>query len=233
MYGTIWPEMLSASSNIMWTSLPTETLCLILRRKPWKVSANTLSNGMSKLARVKPSMDEAEMVAVFLQAQEVDYLQNMMSAMDKSFVEAIKIGEMVENGLKTGRIMSHAAFKATSQAAQNGSEGLMTRNEREEGAMMASSSRGVRRSFSQSYVLPKVPPYYYPLQDAAYVMAPPPYAVMNAQPYMRPHHYTQNRALPPRNAHPYQAPKNPQPNVPPVQSSPKRAFQKESVHPYW
>ncbi|XP_070022212.1 uncharacterized protein [Nicotiana sylvestris] len=52
--------------------------------------------------RVKPPMDEVEMVTVFLQAQEADYFQNMMSAMGKPFAESIKIGEMVENGLKTG-----------------------------------------------------------------------------------------------------------------------------------
>ncbi|XP_070031800.1 uncharacterized protein [Nicotiana tomentosiformis] len=62
-----------------------------------------------QVARVKPPMDEAEMVTVFLQAQEADYFQNMMSALGKPFVEAIKIGEMVENGLKTGRILSQAA----------------------------------------------------------------------------------------------------------------------------
>ncbi|XP_075095262.1 uncharacterized protein LOC142173548 [Nicotiana tabacum] len=53
-------------------------------------------------ARVKPPMDETEMVNVFLQDQEADYFQNTMSAMGKPFAEAIKIGEMVENGLKTG-----------------------------------------------------------------------------------------------------------------------------------
>ncbi|XP_075086507.1 uncharacterized protein LOC142169173 [Nicotiana tabacum] len=79
-------------------------------------------------ARVKPPMDEAEMVVVFLHAQEADYFQNMMSATGRPFAKVIKIGELVENGLKTGRILSHDAFKATSQAVQSGSEGLMNRN---------------------------------------------------------------------------------------------------------
>ncbi|XP_070040014.1 uncharacterized protein [Nicotiana tomentosiformis] len=43
-------------------------------------------------ARVKSPMDEIEMVNVFLQDQEADYFQNMMSAMSKPFAEAIKIG---------------------------------------------------------------------------------------------------------------------------------------------
>nr|XP_009758067.1 PREDICTED: uncharacterized protein LOC104210800 [Nicotiana sylvestris] len=37
-------------------------------------------------------------------ALEADYFQDMMSAMGKQFAEATKIGEMVENGLKIGRI---------------------------------------------------------------------------------------------------------------------------------
>lgn len=85
-------------------------------------------------ARVRPLMDESEMIIVFLQAQEVNYFQNMMSAMGKPFAEAIKIGEMVENGLKTGIIWCQDSLKATSQAIQNGSIGLADRKKWEEGA---------------------------------------------------------------------------------------------------
>ncbi|XP_070046118.1 uncharacterized protein [Nicotiana tomentosiformis] len=94
-------------------------------------------------ARVKPPMDETETVNVFLQAQEVDYFQNMMSAMGKPFAEVINIGEMVENGLKTGRIISQYALRATSQDIQNGSGGLANRKKGEEGAMMASSLKAI------------------------------------------------------------------------------------------
>ncbi|XP_070049552.1 uncharacterized protein [Nicotiana tomentosiformis] len=134
-------------------------------------------------ARVKPPMDEAEIVTIFLQAQEVDYFENIISAMSKPFVEAIKIGEMIENGLKTGRILSQATLKATSQAIQNGSGGLANRKKREEGAMMASGSRGPRRSFAHSYMLSRTPQHYYTHHDVAYDVAPPHNVVMNAQPY--------------------------------------------------
>ncbi|XP_070002766.1 uncharacterized protein [Nicotiana sylvestris] len=75
-------------------------------------------------SRVKPPMDEVEMVTVFLQAHVADYFQNMMSAMGKLFAEAIKIGEMVENDLKMGRILSQSAIRAASQAIQGGSAGI-------------------------------------------------------------------------------------------------------------
>ncbi|XP_019227062.1 PREDICTED: uncharacterized protein LOC109208405 [Nicotiana attenuata] len=86
-------------------------------------------------------MDENEMVSVFLQAQEADDFQNMMSAMGKPFVEAIKIGEMVENGLKIGRILSQSAIRATSQEIQSGSGATANRKKKEEVAMMTSSLR--------------------------------------------------------------------------------------------
>ncbi|XP_070009740.1 uncharacterized protein [Nicotiana sylvestris] len=85
-------------------------------------------------ARVKPPMDNHELITVFLEAQEPDYFQNMMFAMGRPFAEAIKIGEMVENGLKTGRIVSQAALKATTQAIQNGSGSFANRKKRDEGA---------------------------------------------------------------------------------------------------
>ncbi|XP_075101833.1 uncharacterized protein LOC142177260 [Nicotiana tabacum] len=91
--------------------------------------------------RVKPPMDDTEIVTIFLQAQEADYFQNMMSAMGKPFAEAIKIGEMVENGLKSGRKLSQSALRATSQAIQNDSGGLANRKKREEGAIMTSGTR--------------------------------------------------------------------------------------------
>nr|XP_009592185.1 uncharacterized protein LOC104089071 [Nicotiana tomentosiformis] len=151
-----------------------------------------------QVARVKPPMDETEMVNVFLQAQEADYFQNMMSVMGKPFAEAIKIGEMVENGLKTGRIISQSALRATSQAIQNGSGGLANRKKREEGAMMASGLRGPHRSRDHSYLPSRTPQHYYLHQDAAYTVAPPPYAVMNDKPYTWPQqHYNQHRAPPP------------------------------------
>ncbi|XP_019225653.1 PREDICTED: uncharacterized protein LOC109207226 [Nicotiana attenuata] len=146
-------------------------------------------------ARVKPPMDETEMVSVFLQAQEADYFQNMMSAMGKPFAEAIKIREMVENGLKTGCILSQSAIRATSQAIQSGSRGVANRKKKEEVAMVASSLRN-----------PVNP------EDVAYSMTPQPYAVMNAQPYARPQQqFNQNRAPLPRNNPPHHAPYSPRP----------------------
>ncbi|XP_070029255.1 uncharacterized protein [Nicotiana sylvestris] len=123
-------------------------------------------------ARVKPPMDETEMVSVFLQAQEADYLQNIMSAIGKPFAEAIKIGEIVKNGLKTGRILSQSAIMAASQAIQGRSRGVANRKNKEEVAMTTSSARKPRPP--RNYFFTSTPQHYYPHQDAAYAMAPQP-----------------------------------------------------------
>ncbi|XP_075100020.1 uncharacterized protein LOC142176389 [Nicotiana tabacum] len=65
-----------------------------LRKKPSESFREYAIKWHEQASRVKPQMDEVEMVIVFLQAQEPDYFQNMMSAMGKPFAEAIKIGEM-------------------------------------------------------------------------------------------------------------------------------------------
>ncbi|XP_070008343.1 uncharacterized protein [Nicotiana sylvestris] len=133
-------------------------------------------------SRVKSPMDEIEMLTVFLQAQEADYFQNMMFAIGKLFAEAIKIGEMVENGLKTDRILSQSAIRATSQAIQGGSGGVAKGKKKEETSVAVLGAR--KHHTPRSFFLERTPQHYYPHKDIAY--APQPYTVMNAQPYVRP-----------------------------------------------
>ncbi|XP_070025208.1 uncharacterized protein [Nicotiana sylvestris] len=83
-----------------------------LKKKPTESFREYAIKWRDQAARVKPPMDGHELITIFLQAQEPYYFQNMMSAVGKSFSEAIKIGEMVENGLKTGKIISQAVLKA-------------------------------------------------------------------------------------------------------------------------
>ncbi|KAH0678228.1 hypothetical protein KY284_019313 [Solanum tuberosum] len=60
--------------------------------------------------------------------------------MGKPFAEAIKIGEMVENDIKSSKIVSQTTIRATTQAIQSGSGNFVNRK-KEEGSMMTSGSR--------------------------------------------------------------------------------------------
>ncbi|WMV18264.1 hypothetical protein MTR67_011649, partial [Solanum verrucosum] len=55
-------------------------------------------------ARVKPPLDEQELADIFIEAQDPEYFHHLTAAMGRPFHTTIKIGEMVESGLKTGRI---------------------------------------------------------------------------------------------------------------------------------
>ncbi|XP_070017676.1 uncharacterized protein [Nicotiana sylvestris] len=128
--------------------------------------------------------------------------------MGKPFAEAIKIGEMVENGLKTGRILSQSAIRATSQAIQGGSGGGAKGKKKEETSMAASGAR--KHHTPRSFFSERTPQHYCPHQDVAY--APQPYLVMNAQPYIRPQQQANwNQAPFPKNQPPYQNHYNPRP----------------------
>ncbi|XP_070020396.1 uncharacterized protein [Nicotiana sylvestris] len=120
-----------------------------LKKKPSESFREYAIKWHEQASRVKPLMDQIEMVTVFLQSQEANYFQNMMSAMGKPFVEAIKIGKMIENGLKTGRILSQYAIRATSQAIKGGSGEVAKGKKKEETSMATSGARKHRthRSF--------------------------------------------------------------------------------------
>ncbi|XP_019232704.1 PREDICTED: uncharacterized protein LOC109213365 [Nicotiana attenuata] len=71
-------------------------------------------------ARVNPPMEEDEMVEYFLQALEPTYFGHLMLSIGKSFNKVVKMGGMVDERLKSSKIMSYSAIKATTQAIQGG-----------------------------------------------------------------------------------------------------------------
>ena len=71
--------------------------------------------------------------------------------MGRPFHTAIKIGEMVESGLKAGRIVSQAAIKATTQAILGGSTSFGNRKRNEEVISLASGSREAQRKSNCPY----------------------------------------------------------------------------------
>ncbi|XP_060210244.1 uncharacterized protein LOC132637118 [Lycium barbarum] len=164
-------------------------------------------------------MKESEMIDVFLQAQEPDYFHYLLSTVGKTFAEAIKVGEMVENGIKSGKIVSQVALKATTQAIQNGSGGFGNRKTKEEGSMMASGSSAAQRGTNHQILRGQSnsPQHFYPHQDPHYSIVPPQYTVFNTQAYARPPQRQQWRAPAPQGFRPqqqnFQAPYNPRPKT--------------------
>ncbi|XP_075075653.1 uncharacterized protein LOC142162787 [Nicotiana tabacum] len=59
-----------------------------------------------KAARVNTPIGEEEMVELFLQAQGPTYFSHLIPALGKPFNDVLKMGELVEEGIKSGKIMS-------------------------------------------------------------------------------------------------------------------------------
>nr|XP_018626463.1 uncharacterized protein LOC108945207 [Nicotiana tomentosiformis] len=216
-HGHVWDDMAWAFVKQFQYNIdiaPDHNSLSNMKKKPTKSFREYAIKWREQAARVKPPMDDHELIIVFLEAQEPDYFQNMISAVGKSFSEAIKIGGMVENGLKTGRIISQAVLKVATQAVQIESVNFSETNEKDEETMMTLGSRRGPRRTSRRYDQPRLvsddfPEHYYPPQNAQYSVAPPQYVV-------HPPRYPRRRATAPQNLHQptqnFQVPHNPHPS---------------------
>ncbi|XP_070009523.1 uncharacterized protein [Nicotiana sylvestris] len=90
-----------------------------IEKKPSESFREYVFRWREQAARVDPPMKESEMVDYFLQALEPTYFGHLVSAICKSFNEVVKMGGMVEEWLKSNKIMSYSAIKTTTQAIQN------------------------------------------------------------------------------------------------------------------
>jgi len=183
-------------------------------------------------ARVDPPMKESEMVDYFLQALEPTYYGHLVSAVGKSFNEVVKMGGMVEEGLKSNKIMSYSAIKATTQAIQGGIGGI-GKKKREEAAMVDSGTWSGSRGSPYHYNQPRPhqqtyhhnpPQHYYPPPE-------PHFSVHHAQAYNQPPAHTQWRApvLPNTYPHPRAYQNTPGPSFRPSQALKGERLQKKKT----
>ncbi|PHU25740.1 hypothetical protein BC332_04072 [Capsicum chinense] len=75
-------------------------------------------------ARVKSQITESKILEVFIQAQNKTYYQYLLPALGRPFIEVLNMGEMIEDRIKTGRIVSFSTLKTTTQAIQKGSKSV-------------------------------------------------------------------------------------------------------------
>ncbi|XP_019242002.1 PREDICTED: uncharacterized protein LOC109222047, partial [Nicotiana attenuata] len=207
--------------------VPDRLSLIKLEKKPGESFREYGFRWREQAARVDPPMKESEMVDYFLQALEPTYFGHLVNAIGKSFNEVVKMGGMVEEGLKSNKIMSYSAIKATTQAIQSGTGGVLGKNKKEEVATVESGawsrSRGPSpyynqpRPHHQNYpYTPYIPPqHYYPPPD-------PHFSVHHAQTYTQPPAHAQWRAPALQNSYP--APKNTYPPPRAYRNPPEQKF---------
>ncbi|PHT79403.1 hypothetical protein T459_17455 [Capsicum annuum] len=127
------------------------------------------------------------------------------------------MGEMIVDGIKTGRIVSFATLKATNQAIQKdlGSVGGKKYEEDASAIVVGQQARERgpyhRYSQAQTQVYAQAPQNL--SQNPLYYIPPPPYQVYNAQPYVQPpsypHWHSPTLSSHPLTPHTYQIPSRP------------------------
>ncbi|KAH0763564.1 hypothetical protein KY290_019637 [Solanum tuberosum] len=180
--------------------MPDRSTLSNMRKKPNESFREYAIKWREQAARVKPPLDEQELVDIFVEAQDPNYFHHLIATMGRPFHIVIKIGEMVKSGLKTGRIVSQAAIKTTTQAIQGGSGSFGNRKRKEEISSLASGSRGAQRNSNCPYPplqgQSSYPQHYYPYVPQ-FPVSPSPYTVFHAQSYVhppnRPHFWAQTQ----------------------------------------
>ncbi|XP_070005916.1 uncharacterized protein [Nicotiana sylvestris] len=113
-------------------------------------------------SRVNPPMKEKEMVEYFLQAQEPTYFGHLITAVGRPFNDVVKIREMIEDGLKSSKIMSYSTLEATTQAIQNDTGNLLGQKEHDDVAMVVSRLGHGSTDPPHQYTHPQPQPQTYP-----------------------------------------------------------------------
>ncbi|XP_070011404.1 uncharacterized protein [Nicotiana sylvestris] len=120
--------------------VPDRLTLLKLEKRPGESFREFGFSWREQAARVDPPMREGEMVDYSLQTLEPTYFGHLVTSVDKSFNEVVKMGDMVEEGLRSNKIMSYSAIKATTQAIQSGTGGALGKKKREEVATVETES---------------------------------------------------------------------------------------------
>ncbi|KAG5575587.1 hypothetical protein H5410_055721 [Solanum commersonii] len=78
---------------------PDRTSITKLKPKSTKCFQEYAIHWRKDVARVHPYIEESEMITYFIQAQDSEYYEQMVTMGGKTFAEIMKAGKMIEDGL--------------------------------------------------------------------------------------------------------------------------------------
>ncbi|XP_060181241.1 uncharacterized protein LOC132610855 [Lycium barbarum] len=152
----------------------------------------------SEAARVQPPMNDREMTATFIECQAGIFYEKMIGMMGQKFTEVVRMGEALEEGIKSGKIQDLTALQAVNKAIQSGSINGLKKKKEDVATVM--NVQGHKPSQAITYFNHPQQPFY-PYHYVEPYQAPlSPYPVYNAQA----NHY-QPRGPHPQNPRPYQS----------------------------
>ncbi|XP_060210661.1 uncharacterized protein LOC132637616 [Lycium barbarum] len=114
----LWENMVESFMERFRFNVETVPDCSYLEKVKQKSIENYrefASRWRVEVARVQLLICEGELVSVFIRSQEPDFNDRMLSMAGRPFSELVKMGKVIEDGLKSGKIIS-IFNKASGQA---------------------------------------------------------------------------------------------------------------------
>ncbi|XP_059277557.1 uncharacterized protein LOC132031603 [Lycium ferocissimum] len=142
-------------------------------------------------------MNDREMTATFIECQAGIFYEKMIGMMGQKFTEVVRMGEALEEGIKSGKIQDLTALQAVNKAIQSGS--ISGTKKKKEDAAVVMNVQGHKPSQATTYFNHPQPPFYPYHYVEPYQTPLSPYPVYNAQV-----NYYQPRTPPHQNPRPYQ-----------------------------
>ncbi|XP_070002129.1 uncharacterized protein [Nicotiana sylvestris] len=105
-----------------------------LKKKPTKTFHEYATRWRSEAAKVRPALEEEQMNKFFIRVQDLQYYEKLMMNENHKFSDIVKLGERIEEGIKSNMVTNFEALQATNKALQSG--GLSKK--RDVGAVMVS-----------------------------------------------------------------------------------------------
>ncbi|XP_070005447.1 uncharacterized protein [Nicotiana sylvestris] len=91
-----------------------------LKKKLTETFHEYATHWRSKAAKVRPPLEEEYMNKFFVRAQDPQYYERLMLIESHKFSDIIKLGERIEEGIKSGVVTNFEALQATNKALQFG-----------------------------------------------------------------------------------------------------------------
>ncbi|XP_070034848.1 uncharacterized protein [Nicotiana tomentosiformis] len=91
-----------------------------LKKKLKETFCEYATRWRSEVAKVRPPLEEEQMNKFFVKAQDSQYYERLMVIENHKFSDIIKLGERIEEGMKSGMVTNFEVLQATNKALQSG-----------------------------------------------------------------------------------------------------------------
>ncbi|XP_070040104.1 uncharacterized protein [Nicotiana tomentosiformis] len=121
-----WVNWVSMASDFMdqfrfnTENTPDDFYIQNLKKKPTETFRDYATRWRSEAAKVRPALEEEQMNKFFVRSQDPQYYARLMVIKNHKFSDIIKLGERIEEGIKSGMVTNFEALQATNKALQSG-----------------------------------------------------------------------------------------------------------------